>query len=67
MCIRDSLHTGPNQSSGSELGVALSAESVPNDAAEPDRYQGPEAGSAFREQVTTDVPDESTEATGLNK
>ena len=47
--------------------VALSAESVPNDAAEPDRYQGPEAGSAFREQVTTDVPDESTEATGLNK
>ena len=61
------LHTGPNQSSGSELGVALSAESVPNDAAEPDRYQGPEAGSAFREQVTTDVPDESTEATGLNK
>ena len=54
------LHTGPNQSSGSEFGVALSAESTPNNAAETDRYQGQEAGSAFREQGTKDEPDDST-------
>ena len=58
------LHTGPNLSSGSEFGVALSAaESTPNNAAETDRYQDQEAGSAFREQGTKDEPDNSNGTT----
>ena len=59
------LHTGPNQSSGAELGVALGVDSVPNDTAEKDRYKSTEAGSAFREQATTDVPDESADRIGV--
>ncbi len=61
------LHTGPNQASGPVLGVPLNIEPAPKDAVEPDRYQGPEAGSAFREQATTDIPDKSTDTTGLDK
>ena len=59
------LHTGPNQSSGQELGVALGVDSAPNDTAEENRYKSTEAGSAFREQATTDVPDESTDRNGV--
>ena len=59
------LHTGPNQSSGPELGVALGVDSAPNDTAEENRYKSTEAGSAFREQATTDVPDESTDRNGV--
>ena len=59
------LHTGPNQSSGAELGVALGVDSVPNDTTEEDRYKSTEAGSAFREQATTDVPDESADRIGV--
>ena len=43
------LHTGPNQASTAELGVALGVDSVPNDTTEEDRYKSTEAGSAFRE------------------
>ncbi len=59
------LHTGPNQSSGPELGVALGVDYAPNDTAEENRYKSTEAGSAFREQATTDVPDESTNRNGV--
>lgn len=59
------LHTGPNQSSGQELGVALGVDSAPHDTAEENRYKSTEAGSAFREQATTDVPDESTDRNGV--
>ena len=59
------LHTGPNQSPGPELGVALGVDSAPNDTAEENRYKSTEAGSAFREQATTNVPDESTDRNGV--
>jgi len=59
------LHTGPNQSFGAELGVALGVDFVPNDTAEENRYKSTEAGSAFREQATTDIPDESADRIGV--
>ena len=47
------LHTGPNRSFGAELGVALGVN------------KSTEAGSAFREQATTDIPDESADRIGV--
>ena len=38
---------------------------VPNDTAEENRYKSTEAGSAFREQATTDIPDESADRIGV--
>ncbi len=59
------LHTGPNQAFTAELGVALGVDSVPNDTTEEDRYKSTEAGSAFREQATTDIPDDSADRIGV--
>ena len=61
------LHTGPNKSSGPELGIPLGIDPAPNDTAEENRYRSTEAGSAFREPDTTASPDESSDATELNK